>query len=101
MTTESPILLSNIDAKDIRLAKSWPTSLIEYANREGCAIGRLGQDHWGTNDERIPRPIAGTPDSREKFNGPESMMCKHIWRPNPGTQLPRTTAVAKHSVSGK
>ena len=65
MTTTSPILLSNIDAKDIRQAKSWPSSLVEYVNREGCALGRLGQDHWGTNDERIPRPIAGTPDTGE------------------------------------
>jgi hypothetical protein len=64
-TTGSPILLSNIDAKDIRQAKSWPSSLVEYVNREGCAIGRLGKDQWGTNDERIPRPIAGTPDGGE------------------------------------
>jgi hypothetical protein len=34
-TTGSPILLSNIDAKDIRQAKSWPTSsLVGYVNRE-------------------------------------------------------------------
>jgi hypothetical protein len=66
-TTGSPILLSNIDAKDIRQAKKswWPSSLVEYVNREGCAIGRLGQDQWETNDERIPRPIAGTPDGGE------------------------------------
>ena len=38
---------------------------VEYLNREGCALGRLGEDHWGTNDERVPRPIAGTPDTGE------------------------------------
>jgi hypothetical protein len=63
----SPILLSNINAKDNCQAKSWwPSSLVESVNREGCAIGRLGQDQWGTNDERIPRPRAGTPDGGDK-----------------------------------
>jgi hypothetical protein len=70
------ILLSNIDAKDIRQAKSWPSSLVvamhicrprrsEYSY-VSKPLGRIGQDQWGTNDdERIPRPIAGTPDGGE------------------------------------
>ena len=60
-TDTSPILYAHMDMPELARAKNWISSTVEFVNSENYGIGRLGLDEYGTKDQRIPRPIHGTP----------------------------------------
>ena len=60
-TIGSPILLAHMDMTELKKAKNWISSAVEYANLEGYGWGRTGLNQSGTSDEKVPRPIHGTP----------------------------------------
>ena len=62
-TVGSPILFTHMDKAELKKAKNWISSTVEYTNDEVCGLGRTGLIQIGTRDERIPRPIHGTPEN--------------------------------------
>jgi hypothetical protein len=69
ITDSSPVMLGCLDTNEIRTAKNSISSAVEYVDKEGGAWGRKGAVTWGTNDERVPRPIHGALCKKVKSNG--------------------------------